>query len=149
MTTTSTDPKELLNQAFKKLRALGFVARQNFSCCNGCAGAEIAGDVAALSEGRRAHVAGAVFYTRQDTDCMYDRRGAFRGTWVTYGPVTCSKVGTFGLPAAEVGKAVAEALREVGLGVEWDGDPATRIWVGPPEPASARAPEFIDWTAVS
>ena len=37
--------KERLTEAFKALRRLGYTARQNFSCCGGCAMAEFAAEV--------------------------------------------------------------------------------------------------------
>jgi hypothetical protein len=123
-----------LTAAFKILRAQGFIARQSFSCCSSCAGYEIATDVGKMPESRRAKIKGCVFYTRQDAR---DVDAQMRRRWnkdrpvlyIAYGPISVHEQGDFGLPAAECGKLVTEALRAEGLGIEWDGNPNTKIRV--------------------
>ena len=112
-----------LTEAFAGLRKAGFIARQRFSCCSGCAGAEIAQDVAKMPEKSRQSIQGSVFYTRQG---MSDREDS---CWINYGPVEVYGVGTFGRPATEVGQAIVKQLTEVGLSYEWDGSGETSIRV--------------------
>jgi len=97
--TTTIDTAAAVASAFASLRREGFLARQRFLCCGGCAGARLANGVERMSAARRAKVAGAVFFTRQDA-------AAFE----------------VGRPTVEVGRALAAALRANGLEVEWDGN---------------------------
>jgi hypothetical protein len=128
-----------LKEAFKEMKAAGLIARQNFSCCGGCAGYEIATDVkenAKLAEKTK----GAVFYTTQSRGNFYDaietyerrlsrNRGAksevrpsmylhFGDVTVTYEDKTKK---TFGLPTVEVGKIVTAALAKHGIEYHWSG----------------------------
>lgn len=100
------EEKQALNRAFGTLRRHGFVARQAFSCCNGCGSYELGTYVRALPDGRRAKVRGTVFYSRQARleDGVYLQ---FQGAGLT--------------PAAEAGLAAAFAAQAEGLHVEWDG----------------------------
>ena len=51
-----------LTQAFKALRSAGFIARQNFTCCGSCAGAQLSKDFAAMPPAKAVRVMGAVFF---------------------------------------------------------------------------------------
>ena len=114
---------EPLTAAFAALRKQGFIARQRFSCCSGCAGSELATYVGEMPAAKRAKVRGVVFYTRQD----FANKSKF--LHIKYGPVDSAKVGKVGLPTVEVGQAVFEALRAAGLNPEWDGSPDKTIIV--------------------
>ena len=126
MQTPISDTDKIEN-AFEKLRGLGYIARggpNGFLCCQNCAGTKIASDVNALSPDERAKVRGAVFYHEQDAEAFTDG-----GTlYIAYGPVSC-EAGEFGESIKAVGEALASALREAGLNVKWDGDPDTRIGI--------------------
>lgn len=89
-----------LTRAFQGLRDLGYFARQNFKCCQGCGWA-------AAPKDRRDK---AVFYHAQDNEDRIEGK-----------PVFLSWSGD--------GNEIVTALRAHGLTVEWDGDPNTRILV--------------------
>jgi hypothetical protein len=130
-----------LNEAFRRFRALGLIARQSFSCCGGCAGYEIAaslgdkvkkvwderGPEPAKREFERLQrkIKGVVFYHRQDRDNLEESGWVY----LAFGDVEASNVGTFGMPTLEVGKAICKILDEVGLKYEWDGTEHQRICV--------------------
>jgi hypothetical protein len=124
-----------LNQAFALLRKQGFIARQNFSCCQSCAGCEIANKVSAnLDKGMDPKAfKGCVFYTKQDGEALkpYGRHNQDRFThmYLSYGPVDTDKHGSQGLNSKEVGQALLQVLTSVGIEVEWDGNENTRIAV--------------------
>ncbi len=121
--------KDKLNAAFKNLRKQGFIAKQNFQCCNSCAGYEIATQVKEMPEAKRAKVKGVVTYNRQSTERAFHPRWGNGHLLITYGPVTVDEVGEFGLPTVEVGNALKAALEEQGLKVKWDGNPDSCIGV--------------------
>lgn len=117
--------------AFKALRALGFIARQNFLCCGGCASSQIASDFGAMPKSKQNKVRGAVFFHRQDRERLDDGGALF----IRFGaidteckcgqenPHRASTADLSGMSTADVGDAVRIALEAEGLKVEWDGDP--------------------------
>lgn len=119
MTYASTLICDRLTVAFKSLRAAGFVARQNFECCSGCAGCAIADDVGAKGK----WIPGCVFTTRQDMNARaldaLDRDSS-RGVFLKFGPVTAGST-VYGFDTQTVGRVVREACEAAGLEVEWDG----------------------------
>ena len=117
--------KSNLTEAFKILRKEGYIARQNFYCCSGCAGSAIAGKVTEMPASKVARIKGCVFYHNQGNS----RLMATGEVYLAYGSVESTKHGTVGLPTVEVGKRVVEVLKTVGLTVEWDGDENTGILV--------------------
>lgn len=133
--------KGRLNEAFKAMRGMGLLARQNFKCCGNCAGYALAELVTAMPEAKRAKVRGACSYHSQDAAKMFParRREWLDGRWVwtqepagtylQYGQVDTQAHGPQGLPTEEVGKLVVQALEAAGLEVDWDGKASTRIWV--------------------
>ena len=88
-----------ITAAFKSLRKAGFFAKQNHTCCQSC-GCE------ALPEGTKNYV----FYHRQDANDL-------------------KKTGKCFLSWGGDGEKIKAAALEVGLKVEWDGSPETRILV--------------------
>jgi hypothetical protein len=60
--------KSKLNNAFSKLRKAGYIAKQNFMCCNSCAWAEFSEEVEKV-----------VFYHAQNTPDIKD--GFLRLSW--------------------------------------------------------------------
>lgn len=123
------DLKHRLNVAFTVFRKLGFQARQNFSCCGGCAGYEMAERVGKMLQGddgtKRLKIKGCVFYHRQDTERMNDD-GDF---YLSYGQLDVDGVGQVGLPTALVGEQVCEVLKGLSIPYEWDGNESSRIRV--------------------
>ncbi len=117
--------KDALNLAFKLMRQHGLIARQNFSCCGGCAGYEIATQVAEMSIEERAKVKGTVFYHRQDAANLRDEGECY----LAYGQLELKEHGPIGLPTVEVGQLVAQCLTDAEVPFEWDGNPDTRIFV--------------------
>jgi hypothetical protein len=113
-----------LNKAFVSLRKLGLLAWQSFSCCPSCASCEIANEVETLSEAQRNRIKGAVFYTKQQ-----GFENGKSGTYLSFGDIKTTKVGTVGISTKEVGKLVVTCLKEAGLSVTWNGKPTTCIWV--------------------
>lgn len=107
---TWTEPTDCdkLDAAFAAMEKRGLVARQNFTCCNTCARAEIWGEITEAEESRE--VIGYAFYHMQDTE------GAAEGgtIYIKYGPTT-------GTTAEEVGHHICDAFEESGLVVGWSG----------------------------
>ena len=117
--------KRLLGDAFKILRSEGFVARQNFLCCQSCAGYALATRIGEMKEEKRAKVKGVVYYHNQDNTNLKERGSVY----LAYGPVDTAEHGEIGLSGVEVGNAVVKALQAVGLDYEWNGSDAERIFV--------------------
>lgn len=131
---TAAQTKLALNKAFKALRKQGFIARQNFSCCNGCAGNEIANEVEAkIDAGKlREGFKGSVFYTRQQRMITESKRTTIiQKVYLSFGPLDTSKHGEKGVSTKEAGDLVAEALKDAGVTFEWDGSPDQCILVDP------------------
>jgi hypothetical protein len=109
-----TDP-ERLTRAFAALESRAITARENFACCRNCGQAEIG---SAGSPGAR----GFVYFHTQCTDSA----AAGYGLTLLYGGFDGSPETT-----AAIGHEVVAALADVGLTVEWDGDPARGLTVTP------------------
>ena len=122
-----TRPDGSLTTVFEALSDMGYIAREDFACCGGCAGYELtqlAED--AIDRGRRAEsIRGAVYYHRQDTE----RFAAGEDFCLGYGPLGSVKYGDLGLPTERVGREVVEVLGSHGVATEWDGDGDKRIKV--------------------
>lgn len=93
--------KAQLTVAFKAMRKAGFVARQNFWCCQSCAWADL-GD----KYPEREHE--FVFYHKQDTERIPS--GAICLAWDSEHP-----------------ELIISALVNAGLKVQWDGTSDKRI----------------------
>jgi len=89
-----------LSNAFAQLRKQGYVAKQNFLCCQSCGWAALSEDEAKL----------AVFYHKQDHQDF-------------------KKGSDLYLAWAGDGNYIANTLRNFGMEVDWDGTPNTRIVV--------------------
>lgn len=135
-----------LNAAFKAMRKEGLVAYQNFLCCSGCAGYEIASrvekrlDEASASDAAfkavKAGIKGCVFYHQQDADQLREKGS----TYLAYGTIGTNKHGDIGLPTEEVGQIVKRCCEAAGLKVEWDGKAETRICIDATYQAPKPAP---------
>lgn len=126
-----TEFKTKMGNAFKTMRTEGLMARQSFSCCRNCAGYELATTLKNKPKREKEAVKGCAFYTKQDAPPREDSRDFrhFDGLYISYGPLGVSGEKEYGLPTAEVGAIVKKCLESVGLEVEWDGTPETRIFV--------------------
>lgn len=130
ITINVAENKEKLNKVFKLLRKNFLIARQDFRCCQSCAGYEIATDVEKmLDNGKR--VDGWVFYHHQDTEgALETRNGRPSGElYLAYSSGSTNKYENNGIETVAVGKIVAIALTEVGVPFEWDGNSDSRILV--------------------
>lgn len=129
--------RDALKRAFAKLRKVGFIARMNFSCCNGCAASEIGGDP--KNAGKP-----CVYYNRQAEEGAWgDRPGCL---WLQHGTVNYydHAAKTESHPREEerdkvVAKTIIAALVAEGLTVEWDGDLDQCILVKPHDMAEVDA----------
>lgn len=117
--------KERLNQAFKAVRKHGILARQNFSCCSGCAGYELADKMDDLRRADKA-VRGAVFYHRQATEQLVSRGEVYLGFGCDANAASNEPEG---VRTRVVGCFMIEALDDAGLAVEWNGSPHKCILV--------------------
>lgn len=110
----------------------GFVARQWFSCCSGCASSEIASELGN-------HGKPAVFTHRQDRSGLNDGRTT---VFLKFGYVRNSELEQV-QPApkddAAVGRMIFEAAEAIGLRADWDGESihTVEIHFGEPEGAVA------------
>ena len=144
--------KDRLNKVFKELRKRGLIARQNFSCCGGCAGSELAtwyGELRKAGKGEK--YKGLVFYHRQNTEHLRNDGE----TMLAYGDLSYYGSGDkpeFKTPLStkEVGDILADVLKQENMYYEWDGDPGSKIliktWdnlVVPPPPPPAHIGEGI------
>ncbi|MFD6949312.1 hypothetical protein A6A08_12830 [Nocardiopsis sp. TSRI0078] len=104
---------ERLTRAFRALDESGVIAREDFTCCDGCARGALNGELAARNSDPGGQAArGYAFYHAQDS------AHAAAGS-----PLTIRFEATHPLRRAAVGEETAEALRAHGLTVDWDGDP--------------------------
>ena len=116
-----------LTQAFKALRSEGYIARQNFTCCGSCAGAQLSDDFDKMPPAKQARVKGAVFFHRQDGEAL--RQGG--DMCIRFGTV---KPGDHRDEDTAIGHAAVAVLAAAGLTVEWNGDAARCIIVKDEEP---------------
>ena len=96
--------KKLLDEAFVKLRILGYFAEQNWKCCQSCGWAAIPDHCAKK----------AVFYHAQDADAikkgMIDKKGLY-------------------IAWDGNGKEIVQVFNSVGLKTSWEGSKDTRILI--------------------
>lgn len=128
---TYTEPvpfKEELNTLFKAFRANGLRARQNFSCCGGCASYELA----VKEEENPSNKIGAVFFTRQDQQRLVENG---EGVYLAFGGFEREGEPTEVSTARDrkIGQLVFSLIKfhsqSLGIDADWDGDPMKRIWV--------------------
>lgn len=120
--------QERLNDAFKDLRAMEFIARQNFACCSNCAGYEIASYISnKIDSGKKTiyDFSGCVFYHHQDNS----NKILGHEFYLRFGEVDVSKHGTTGLSTVEVGRIVCKQLTFRRVPHYWDGDPWKSILI--------------------
>lgn len=104
--------KELLQKAFEELEfGHNIVARQNFSCCQGCGCAEITD--------QKPDAIGYCFYHKQDNDDLIEH-GSFH---LAFG----NDVGDEA--AIPIGQKIVDVLNKHGITNEWNGTHNTRIEV--------------------
>jgi len=104
-----SDGRGKLTKAFRELRKLGFFARQNFWCCQGC------GCEAVPEEAEK-----YVFYHKQDTEDLRES-GSVYLTWGGGNKVRTDREYT------KIGNQIIRTLNECGIPTIWDGSQNTRI----------------------
>lgn len=114
-----------ISKAFAALRKQGFIARQSFQCCSGCAGNQIGNEFDAMAPDQRAQILGSVFYHKQDKE-SFTRTGKLH---IRFGQIETAKDFRTRLSTRKVGQKVVEALKAEGLDVQWDGSPSATIVV--------------------
>lgn len=113
--------RDKLNEAFKLLRKQGFVARQNFLCCQGCAGAQIHSDINKMQAAGKKLPVGYVFFHRQDTEKI-ERLGT---VCLSFGNIEQNEI----VSSVDIGRKICDVLGGLGLFVSWRGDANQRIEV--------------------
>jgi hypothetical protein len=118
-----------LTQAFADLRKMGFIAKQNFKCCNSCAGYKIAVDIGKMlnSGKKKEKITGCVYYNKQSGKSMQDGHSFY----LQFGQVNVEEWGDIGLLTVECGKLIVQALTKNDIEVEWDGTEDCAILVKP------------------
>lgn len=116
--------KTALNHAFADLRAQGFLARQNFSCCSSCGGYDMATKAERLKDQGK-EVKGCVFYHAQDEES----REKGRNFYVSFGNLNTDKHGVIGIDSEEVGQAVLDTLIKYGINATWSGKETDRVCI--------------------
>ena len=112
--------KERLNDMFKALRKQGYIARQNFMCCGGCASAALS-DKLDEAKAKGKPKLGAVYYHHQDAEPDRMAKGVHLGFGV--GDDSTNE------QDEAMGIRIIAAAYEQGLAVQWNGKASTRVWV--------------------
>lgn len=103
--------KKVFNQMFKSLRKVGFIARQNYWCCQSCAWSAISDDYPHATDDSN-----IVFYHNQDAD-SFDRDGYLTSTIY--------------LAWQGDGNKIKEMAEMFGYTVDWNGTENQRIGIVP------------------
>jgi hypothetical protein len=114
--------RECIKNAFVQLRKEGFIARQNFWCCQSCAGCDLANKVRVMND--KTKFKGSVFYTQQDNQRLNETGKVM----LAFGDVSVDGV-DFGMPTQEAGQKIASVLQDNKLVVNWNGTAGQRMEV--------------------
>lgn len=122
--------KPLIGKAFKQLRQLGIIARQNFMCCNSCAGNDIGNYIEKLSDNKRKKIRGMVYFCRQGET-------SFKETGDLYlqycDRSTNARPDDVDLSTKEVGKLICSVFKKLNIPYNWNGDDNKCIHVVTPK----------------
>ena len=121
-----------LDRVFAILEKQGFLARQNFMCCSGCAGQALATEASDLKD-KGIEVKGAVYYHQQDMEGFVKNGKSV----IRYSQVNTNKHGFIGLEDVEIGNIVYDLLLKQGIETTWTGSPDDVIFVALEEPLEA------------
>ena len=105
--------KDKINELFKLLRKNGIVARQNFMCCQGCAGAALTDK---YGDNKK-----VVYYTSQDNATLKK----YGELYLAYGLTNCTIDGA----EQELGNLIVNLAKDLSLNVDWSGDINERILI--------------------
>jgi effector-binding domain-containing protein len=105
-----SENKEKLNKLFKFFRKTGYVARQNFACCGGCACAELSNyfEKKGIPEGDKRK---AIYYHSQDTARFRENPKSVMLGW------------------NGDGTEIVNLIQQLGLKANWNGTDSQRIEV--------------------
>lgn len=103
--------KQRFTKMFRELRKLGFVARQNYMCCQTCGWAAVENDY-----GIKDDVSNVVFYHNQDND-SFDKKG--------------NLIEVIHLAWQGDGNKIKETAEKFGYTVDWNGTENQRIGILP------------------
>lgn len=101
--------KQVFNEIFKALRKKGFIARQNYMCCQSCGWASIESEYDITDDSN------VVFYHNQDYNAFKDGNLEY----IIY------------LAWSGDGQTIKETFEEFGFNVLWDGSEHKRIGILP------------------
>ena len=110
--------KGKIDSVFDELIQEGYIAEMNYACCRTCAFAELT-DLAEDMEKDGKIVNGIVFYHNQGEDFLW-KNGSVCLYYRAYNNDADAAY-------KEVGECIANKFREVGVNVEWDGNPNKAI----------------------
>jgi len=116
--------KHAINEVFKAMRKRGYLAKQNYLCCMGCASAALA----TLGDTLKDHgkdPRGCVYYHRQDTEHWKSGKSLF----LRFGNFDTIKYGEYGASMVTVGNELCEELMNQDLHFIWNGDPSMCVEV--------------------
>jgi hypothetical protein len=139
--TYNEELRENMNKAFNDMRKVGFIARQDFSCCQSCAGSELAREAAKRVQAGKT-VNGVVYYHHQDAE----GRNEGRNFYLAYGEVDSDKIGKIRMDTKTVGERVCEILKKHNVPFEWDGTSKSRILITQKTFVSAKLTEAMSDT---
>jgi len=120
--------KTRLNNAFKEMRKQGLITRQNYLCCQTCAGYGITTDVVEMIKNgrkKKEDIKGCVFYHHQDNELL-KRNHSF---YLAFGSLDSKELGLIGLNTKDVGKIVCDCLSKNQIEHSWNGEETERILV--------------------
>jgi len=109
--------KTALTNAFKMMRKMGIVARQNFLCCQSCGCAAIDDIVEKKRKAKQPVPLGYCFYHAQDADTL--RYSGY--VYLAFGAIDDNGDST------GVGNIIVMCLKQCGVRCKWDGNCYTRI----------------------
>jgi len=111
-----TEDERGIKRIFAELADKRILAKANHECCQGCAGASLAGEIDGDDR-----FDGYAFYHAQDDESL---RGGGSGLYIGF-----SHLSGIELHTEAVGQRVVQALRDGGFTVAWNGSAASRILV--------------------
>ena len=124
---TFTKNKAHLNAAFRDLRKQGFLAKQDFTCCQSCGVSDLMDEAEFLAQTGR-DVKGGIFYHMQDTDNLRED-GRCHIAYVSFDLSKGTSDAALEEAAIVVGQVAVETLLRHGVKTEWDGTVARRIGI--------------------
>lgn len=122
------DERAKVARAFEQLRLAGFIARERFFCCSGCALSALTSELKTMPKKERAKVRGVVFYHEQD-DEAWQRNGRRINLYIRFAEAETDEKKQSDAATITVGNAAVAAFKAAGLSVLWDHKASTCIQV--------------------